>query len=619
MVASKMAASSSLEERPFHGLHEPPIEELPPGGEKTEEKLEELAKDAVTQEKLRKGTLSLVLLKKDYSSCWRVPLHFLSRSFVVQKRAREALEPFFRPGDFSIIFGNQEDMDPYLQVIEIPSDCASFLKWMNACDYLLIELKMHELAFAASSALEETVEAMEVERGTDPFSEEAVEVCRQKVWKKSLREWRRQEVATAEYPPPPLSSTAASAAAAASAAQQAEFERSVKSKLRRSLREKNMSDLAPLAAAVIRTLSTLSLKEAGPSVSSTTVLQLFSRIIYEASLLVDGALHLLKHMGELSSILGVSAVKFLTQKCLGTLNLAEKLEVGRESCVPLCTAASLQQLYQGGTLSLNSLLPIQDTKTFFLPFLLGRQEVAPLLSSDEAVFHRARMLVPWLGSALLHEEGKPRLTLTGGFLCFCRSLIAKGPEPSDVDLFCDSQELLEAASRRVQRCMQAHTREEVIVEQVNGSRCRVFVQSATSFCWKCDVYVNSESRVTKYHLAQVRCCLRLTEKNEVELLLSPSAAVAWVTMVSLDFFDIKGSKAPEEILASYWDKGFNVCLTQGQHAETCRHLHATRQLAYEVSKRFRRPERLSSFRPSKHLVVTRQASEAPEEARRNEA
>ena len=586
MASSKMAVASCGDRAPGEA-----------------EGAEELAKDAVPRQKLRNGTLSLVLVTRGISSCWRAPLHFLSRSFVVQKRAREASGPFFRPGDFSIIFHSQEDMDPYLQVIEIPSDSTSFLKWMNACDYLLIDLKTHELAFAASNALSDAIRAMEIERGPDPFSEEAVEVCRRKVWKKALREWRRQDAAT-EYPP----STASDAAVPAS--RQAEFERSLKSKLRRSLQEQNLSDLAPLAGAVLRTLRKLSLKEC-PSPTSVTILELFSRSVYEASLLVDGALHLLKHMGELSSSLGISAARFLAQKCLGTLNLAEKLEVARESYVPLGTAASLQQLYQAGTLTLNSLLPIQDTKTFFLPFLLGRQEVAPLLSSDEAVFRRARTMVPWLGTALLHATGQPRLTLTGGLLCYCRSPVAKGPEPSDVDLFCDSQELLDAASRRVQRCMKAHTNEEVLVEQVNGSRCRVFVQGSVSFSWKCDVYVNSESRVAKYHLAQVRCCLRLTEQNDAELLLSPSAAVAWVTMVSLDFYDIRGSKAPEEILASYWDKGFNVCLTQGQHAETCRYLHATRHPAYDVSKRFKRPERLVPFRPSKHLAVTHPASEAP--------
>ena len=574
-----------------------------------------LARPPVASEQLREAGLELVLLASPCSKSWRVPTTLLAKSFVVQKQATRSSPPFDR--SFSIYFGRVEDLQPYFQVSDWPRNTEDWGRWIQACDYLLIDLEAHELAFSISNSLRGPLQKFRDVWRLEPLSREALHLTRQASCTGTLDTVRVTDTdGYNEYEPAIPEVAVRSKEAWRSVVMKGLLEpfstsglthlSSVISQVKLFVLEKAPQEIQASAK------ETGALKHVCPDMQS--MVAVISEALLATSLTCEGSLYLLENIRDLIDALGVLGCRYLVQRAFATLLLAESYGELVHCYVPLRILEDLQQLYAGEKLTLNCFMPILDNATYFLPGLLGRNEVAPLFSDPEEVFRRAVDLVPWLTMAM---RGTPRLCLTGSLLCFCRSRYALGTPPRDVDLFCEEESQLEDACELVCRSMQVFAASVgcggTKIQRINPRRTRVLLErgrtqsasegSFADFCFSCDVYVNSTVKVSRYHLAQVRGLLRLQDGGRSpELLLTASAGISWITMISIDYHEIVGSRSPRETIAAYWERGFNLCLKRHQLAEMTAYLQENRSEQYLVSKFHQRPQRLVPFCASKLII-----------------
>lgn len=559
--------------------------------------LDPLSKACVPVEDLQNAQIELVLVGET-PKCWRVISPLLERSFVVQKRAVRSQEPFER--GYSLLFRHREELLPYLQVIAWPRSTREWMAWIGACDYLLIHLEPYELAHSVVGSLRGALQRFQGMPRFDALHPRSLQLL------KSFTAQRERNAA----------------AAYDNRAARPDDEAQDSSKLRTAalaglLAPQLAQELVHLHEMIAHTAryTRSRLQACGPPDNAqqsllghgcpdmSSMVSIYSESLCLLSQTCAGGQYLLQRLGDMAGCIGRLACRFLVQRCFASLYAAESFGAIEATYLPLQVVQELQRLYIAEVLTLNCFMPIRDASTYFLPGLLGRKEVAPLLPSPSEVLRRAVGLVPWLQMAL---TGEPTLFLTGSLLCFCRSELQTGPPPGDVDLFCLDEAQLDAAQELVAQSMAAFAMSQrcgrVTTQKLNARRFKVTIERTeadapryAACAFQCDVYVNSPRKVASYHLGQVRALLHLDVDGRAQMPLLPSAAIAWITAISLDYEEIKGTKSSEEIVAAYWQRGFNLCLERRRMLEITRYLERAHPTQLAVARAHARPQRLVPF------------------------
>ena len=572
-----------------------------------------------TQEELDATGLLVVVANE----AWRVPSGFLSRSLVVQKLARR--EDTAAGERFVVRPVSEEALHCLAATVSWPTSLKGFSEWIQACDFLLLGPWLHEVAFAAACALHPWLsEATHLL--LDCSSLEALAHSRRCRSSNTLAPrgsfngpWEGLE--ENEYPGRDQAEARMREASGGGDA----------SPYRASFKLSAFAESGFAIVDVIHVLVWLCrVNEGGgagggaeigegsflrgdvfarPPGPLKGVIETASQTIVALTNTVAGSLHVLRATPSLREAYGVLATRHFVHRCFCCLYLSESLEEG--SCtVPLDLVHDLQRLYMEGDLSLNTFVPARDRRRYLLPGLLGAAEVSPVLGRPLEVLARACALVPWLSRVM--ATSSPTLHLTGSFLCWCRSEVPDiGRPPDDVDLFCEDPSRLEEAALRVGKAMFEYIKADwpsASLEETRPSprrvRLRVVVSEVESlaaeglivppFLCQCDVYVNSLARVSQYHLPQVRACLSLNASGP-QLFLTPSAAIAWITMLNIDYNAFKGAKTPLEIVARRWTWGFNICLSSEEASVVNEHLRQFFPVEYNRAVFMERPLRLNAF------------------------
>ncbi len=239
-------------------------------------------------------------------------------------------------------------------------------------------------------------------------------------------------------------------------------------------------------------------------------------------------------------------------------------------------AHAMQQTYVESTINLHAFLPfsrVSTKKILLLPWSSAKPRQTYMVSSADKARKVAIARVPWLGEVW---KALPKVSLTGSLLLEC---IAPVPGcallASDVDLFIDSPEGLDSLRDTVLSAMQAFAVEngysEPVVERRSSRRYTVQICPFRSVIGKvydraalnCDVYVNSFSKVARYHLPAVRMALNMTE-----MIILPSCAIALATRVCIDYhYFASAAKTPYDIIARKWNTGYNFVVNEKEQRQ----------------------------------------------------
>lgn len=556
---------------------------------------------------------------------WKLPRGLLSRSPVLRKLAAWDSER----QRFVIRPVCQETLRSVGVALDWPRSPADFAAWATACDFLMVSPDLHELAFAVSCALQPWLASAGAAL-CDCSSFEALAHSRR----------MKSYGALAKLAPFARAGTDEDVYYGSSSTQAEEARARILASCGASqiLESVRCSDLAEAGLPVGAALNALALAcepyaAAGDASEEPSAFRgrpsllcgavdSVALTLLELTNTAKGSLHLLGEVCALHAAFGTVAARHYVHRCFCCLYLAETFEEVDLCAVPLETVHALQDSYREGRLNLCCFVPARDKLCFLLPGLLGAQEVAPVLPSADAVFERACAEVPWLFSAM---TGRHPLHLTGSFLCWCRT--AQEPathlRPGDVDLFCERGEELEGAAGHVSECMLASARRLwsdafVFVSKPNAYRLVLEIRLPSDsqrlegvpvHALHCDVYVNNRKKVSQYHLPQVRGSLNL-ENGRPRLFLTASAAIAWITMLNVDYSAFRGAKTPFEIIARRWLWGFNLCVSEQESNLMCDYLYSTHPWEFVEKEDMRRPRRLKAhvgcvLRSSSRGVVLR--------------
>lgn len=508
---------------------------------------------------------------------WCAPRGMLSRSDVVRKMA-----VFDAERDSYVVHAAGPDLADSLQIVlEWPWSPQHFRDWVSACDFLVLRVHPCAVAYATSTALK-------------TWNEEAAELSDCSA-PEALRHTRfsKHFNSLASQAPEPLGDgyeyvrgqTAHEAAALAGARGEA-------APLLASLRATALAQrLGPSLPCLLDFLLQYCrgdgpLFSCAPAVLCLPVHTL-TGALRSLTNTVAGSVYVLSAVPRLRAAYSQSIVRHLVHRCFCSLYLAESLH--ELSALPLELAAALQGLYADNYLSLKCFVPARGS-CHVLPGLLGAREVLPLEKTVAEVWVRARAAVPWLEAAMAAP-----LRLTGSFLCWCRT-DQPGEPPGDVDLFCAAADL-EVCAAHVRTCMAAYGAAcgaSLEVTSPNASRAVFRLRGAPRmlpFQSNCDVFVNDINRVAQYHLPMVRACLWL-EDGRPQLYLSTSAAIAWITMLNVDYHAFRGSKTPFEIITKRWLWNFNLCCSAEEAHLLCMHLRRNHPAEFDLAELLARPERL---------------------------
>ena len=528
-----------------------------------------------------------------------MPTELLERSFVVQKRAVRNPSLFSQAG-YAVYFRSPEDMEPFVVACEWPRTGEDWERWIRACDYLLIGLRAHEVSYAIVNVLRPALEDANGVRKIDPLGAEASRLVRS-----------GQDAPLASYPGVDGYDT--------SPARKEETSQTREQILRGLLDFRLLFDISRLHEMIAYAGFFIQSNLAGEGMEEdekrllhlapqdmSSMVAIIGEALYHLSLTVPGSLYLLEKLPELKIHLGDIAIRYLVQRAFSALYLAECLGATEAVFIPLRTAKRLQDSYISGHLTLNCFLPLKEHSFFMLPGLLGKREVPVLLTEPEEVLETVANMVPWLREALC---SKPDVFLTGSLLCCCRSTSRYGPPPGDCDLFCLTEEALEETSRVVAARMMDFSREhgfgKVSINKLNERRVKITLDRGVSpssarifedCCFSCDLYVNDFLRLSHYHLAQVRACLFVDFEGVPHLNLLPSAAIAWIQMISIDYHEIRGRRSSAEIISTYWKRGFNILMRRMKLREMTSYLEREDTGAWLVALQHQRPQRLYPFR-----------------------
>lgn len=571
-----------------------------------------VSKPCLSERELRGGCLQLFVADDnmiEHPPVYRVSTTLLARSFLVQKRAERASDP---DADGRALFYvhciSEEDLEPFLLAAEWPGSVEAWCRWMQACDFLLVDLRAHELGHSIVNCLRPWLDLAGARRRIDPLAPDA---------KRLTRLYRDPFLAEG---PLALGGDGYSLAASSTGTEEQSQAREEGLKglldfevllglgrldevvsvagrfIRKGLTDEDMQgDAAWLPRAPVDMI---------PAVSA------IGGALHQLSSTVAGSLFLLEKLPGWSRELGCVACRHLVQRACSALYLAECLGAVSAVFMPLATVEALQRAYVAGDLTLNCFLPVQEGSFFLLPGLRGKREVPPLFSEPRDVLDKAFFTVPWLRGVLC--AAGPRLFLTGSLLCYCRSKEDFSPRPSDCDVFCLAEEELEHAANVVQHKMSAFAkmwgfdRGSVTVEKLSSRRFKLRLDRRGSFpgstrlladcCFSCDLYAHAVERISQYHLAQVRACLFVDHQGAPHLSVLPSAAIAWIQTISLDHHEIRGQKSSSEIVASYWQRGFNLLMRRGKLLELTAYLEREEPLLLAAARSLQRPQRLTPFR-----------------------
>jgi len=540
---------------------------------------------------------------------WRLPKGILSRSLVVRKLA--AWDPEKRL--FVIRPTCQETRRSVAIAMDWPRCPADFLPWATACDFLMVSPDLHELAFAVSCAMHSWLASAEVAL-SNCSSLEALAHSRRIQSYGALAKLAPivgagQDEEMYPYGRSPSRRTEEASALSLASGGSSQF--------LESIRRNDMADAGLPVVDALHALALVCVPYAAmggvteeycafrghPSPLCGAV-ESVAQTLLGLTNTARGSLHLLGNVRDLCAAFGSVAARHYVHRCFCCLYLAETFEEVDLCAVPLETAYDLQGFYREGVLNLSCFVPARDRLSFLLPGLLGARETAHLFPSAGAIFERASLDVPWLRAAM---TGPYQLHLTGSFLCWCRT----GEEPAvnlppgDVDLFCERIDDLGGAGAWVSECMLASARHlwsdaVVVVSKPNAYRLVLKVQlpseaqrldGVPAYALNCDVYVNNTKNVSQYHLPQVRGSLSM-ESGRPRLFLTASAAIAWITMLNIDYNAFRGAKTPFEIIARRWLWGFNLCVSDEESRLMSRYLLSAHPHEYIAKDDMRRPRRL---------------------------
>jgi len=564
----------------------------------------DVARPLISEAQAEANGIEVHLQGSHQPEVWRLPRGLFSRSLLLRKLAEWSPQR-----ECFVVRPRCEVMLRCLRLaLDWPRSPVEVTEWRQACDYLLLTPTAAELAFAVAQGLDAWLDEGRV-RLVDCASQEALQLSRHVASYGALKPCLlTPELAWAAgydgYGNPLPAYRAAGQAA--QAGQQAAADA-----VRKSL---CCDAMAESGLAVLELLPCLLQQAANDAVHLKlhAVFDSTEKTLLALTNTAQGSLQLLENVAAVGLTFGCRTARHLVHRCLCCLYLAEGLGETERCAVSLEACRSLQTLYKQGWLDLSSLLPLRNQGAFLLPGLLGAQEVPELEPSAAAVYDAACAKVPWLQAAMACPQA--RLHLTGSFLCWCRTQEEprEQPPPGDVDLFCAAQEELAAAAEHVGRCMLAFARSlldaaHVAVETAapNAHRRTLRIRFAErlpelarrglalvpKYALQCDVYVNSLAKVMQYHLPQVRCALFLQDAQP-QLFVAPSAAVAWTTMLNVDYCAIKGAKTPFEIIAKGWLWGFNVCLSQREAQLLLAYLRRNHARACAETEALRRPARI---------------------------
>jgi len=578
------------------------------------------------------------------SQHWPLQPDFLARSPVVQKLARADGE---RDGRY-VLEPRLRDLREQLVVASHwPGDPAGFEAWWNACDCLLLQPRPQELAFAIIAALRPwNLEAAAVLR--DCSSPRALQHTRRarQAWTPLPLAGELEASGGGYGYGDELEAVAASSGLATDSGSLGWHEPPTPAPdstcrdpapppLLRSLGATELAERALACQAPLRLLGVCcqqALQAAGavPLMANTAPqppAELERGLFCQAPCVLHGAVatlmqtlvgltntargsrHVLSLVPELCTTFGTAVAQRLVHRCFCSLYLAESLQQWELCALPLPLVHRLQALYRDGggggpeALGLLCFLPMSclelRPRLHLLPGQRLAGEVAPLLEDEEQLLRELAALVPWLPVAL---AGPVRLHLSGSLLCWARSRARAQPEPSDADLFCENLDELEAAQEQLSAALMAYARERVgtlctllEVQRPNERRRVLELQGQGVEAWppylrRCDLYVNTVSRVASYHLPQMRAAFSLAPDGRPRLYLCASAAVAWITMVNVDYCAFKGSKTPAHIIARGWLWGFNICLSAKEAAIMSSYLFLKHRQQYQRALRLSRKQ-----------------------------
>ena len=585
---------------------------------------------------------------------WPLQPDFLSRAGLVQKLARFQQAR----GVYVIAPLLPEVLTSIVAASQWPSCPAGLQAWTQACDFLLLPLRPHELAFAITAALRPwNIEASYLLQDCSTFG--ALQHTRRVKQNEELLRLLplRMSTASALVAAPSLALNdpyddedgAAPVVRFVAAVGKADGKADGKAEaeiLQPLLRSLHASELAERGLTSVEALRCLynccnSQQVAAASAEAASAegvpdpqadAGLFARapcVLHGAIMTLTqtlvgltnttrGSLHLLSLAAELSATYGPAVTQRLVHRCFCCLYVAESLQgvaveprAPAESavCLPLSLVHTLQGLYRGA-LSLSCFLPLQQPPfCHLLPGLRHASEVAPLLPSEGELFAELATLVPWLPEAL---AGPVPLHLTGSLLSWASSRSREAPVPSDVDLFCEAAEDLDRAREQVARAMQRwapgsllftfapnHRRRKLRLREGRAEEGQQLpgISCAPPYQRCCDLYVNSLARVQQHHLPQVRASLSLSAGGGVTLRLSASAAIAWITMVNIDYNAFRGAKTPFQIVANRWLWGFNFCLSHREVVAMTTFLRCHHPAEYSRAVLLNRRQRLWLQRP----------------------
>lgn len=585
-----------------------------------------LSRSLASEEALEAAGLEVHLQGPGGLEIWKAPRGVFSRSLVVRKMAVWSEER----ERYVVRSLCAETRHCIGRVLDWPRGPGEVALWLQACDFLLIDLQTHELAFAISCAVNGWLEKSK-SLLCDCASFEAL------AHSGRMKNYNSRVQLASVGREPSMSDEAYAYGSPNSPEEERSFLASKGSGhlLLNSLRCDEIAESGRPVTDILKVLC----KVCEPYASKATDLpgeqrafgcaplplhgciEAVSKALLGLTNTAKGCLHLLDNVRSLRSAYGAGVARHFVHRSFCCLYLAESLEEDQFCAVPPETVRDLQDLYREGALNLACFLPVRDKLCYFLPGLLGSQEVFQVLSSATSIFERACSLVPWLGRVL---TGPLKLHLTGSFLCWCRTVREPTcrPEPGDVDLFCERLEDLDQAAAQVSESLAAFAKQlwpdaVVSVARPNAYR-RVLkvcaendsrrLAAAPSYMLSCDVYVNSLKKVSQYHLPQVRGSLRL-EEGKPELFLTASAAISWITMLNIDYNAFRGAKTPPDIVARRWLWGFNLCVSERERPLMCNYL--MKRFPSKFLERFemQRPQRLSAhggcvfrFSNSPHIV-----------------
>ena len=548
----------------------------------------ELARPLISELQVEANGIEVHLLGGEI---WKLPRGLLSRSLVLRKLAEWSEDR----GCFLLRPRCASTLGSLRIALDWPRSPAEVLKWLMACDFLLVSPKDSELIFVVTSALDVWLTDVDAALA-DCSTSEALQASRRLATYGSLELFLRSPSLVWQggydgddgYDPP---SVAAS-------------ERATTWPWIKSLR---CDAAADGGLAVLDLLPCLRRKQDSEHLRFHGALECVEKTLFALSNTMRGSRRLLEHVALVKATFGYRTARHLVHRCLCCLYLAESLGETEGCAISAETCRSLQELYHHGGIDLRSLLPIRDRAALVLPGLPGAREVHMLEPTAAAIFAVACAKVPWLQAAMTFHA---TLHLTGSFLCWCRSPEAsrRVPLPSDVDLFCTAVEDLDPATEHVRVCMLDFARSlwtsaSVEASAPNAHRRTLSItfgqppdpasQAAPPrpYLLHCDVYVNSLAKVMKYHLPQVRCALYLANAQP-QLFMAPSAAIAWITMLNIDYCAIKGSKTPFEIIGKAWLWGFNLCLSRKEVGLLRTYLRMSHPMSYIEAELLHRPTRI---------------------------